>query len=109
MATDSGDISMITDDARYAMTVLGQAGQDLTSNWSSAHGAISGASGQTGSDLLGQTFLQTYQPRATIIAKAMRKSVQVPGLLADAGHRGIDNYEAADTMSRGFFGEISHD
>ncbi|WP_163509033.1 hypothetical protein [Fodinicola acaciae] len=60
MVIDSGGIDMAAEDTRYDMTILAQAGQDLTTQWSAAHPVIS-AAGQVGADLLAGAFIRTYQ------------------------------------------------
>lgn len=108
MALDPGAINMATDETRFAMAILDRAGQDLTTGWSAAHGVIAGSAGQVGGDLLANVFLGSYEPRAGNIAQVMEKLVQLPGLIAAAGHRGIDDYLAGDAISRVFFQDIDN-
>jgi hypothetical protein len=75
---------------------LTRTGDDLTTEWTAAAAAISGAVGQLGKGVLGQAFLHGYQSHADEIAAAATAYTAAPSDLATTGNRSVDTYIATD-------------
>lgn len=75
---------------------LTRTGGDLTTEWTAAAAAITGAAGQLGKGVLGQAFLQGYQSHAEETAAAATTHTTAPGDLATTGDRSVDTYITTD-------------